>query len=244
MVLRLSVQKIIVAHRGKTHPAHENTIEAFEAAAALGCDMFECDVRRSGDGQFVIHHDPDVAGMLIAQHGLRELEEKASSCDYHLPRLEETCKFAQGRIAVNLELKEIGDEVEIVRTVRSFLGDDSFLVTSFNDVSVHLVKKAFPEVSVGLLLGLRDPRRKLRTRISELFPEWRLKSSHADFVVPHFDLLRLGFRGRMGFLGIPIVVWTVNDRTLLTELLNDESILGVITDIPALAMEISGRRQG
>ena len=52
----------IIAHRGAwgtaapSAPA-ENTLEAFEAAIALGADMIELDVRRTRDGHLIVFHD-------------------------------------------------------------------------------------------------------------------------------------------------------------------------------------------
>ena len=50
----------IVAHRGARYAAPENTIAAYDAAAAVGADYIELDVRRTRDGQLVIMHDSTV----------------------------------------------------------------------------------------------------------------------------------------------------------------------------------------
>ena len=56
-----SARTAIVAHRGGWGAAAENTLAAFENAINLGVDMIEFDVRRTGDGRLVVHHDPDRA---------------------------------------------------------------------------------------------------------------------------------------------------------------------------------------
>ena len=48
----------IVAHRGASAEAAENTLAAFERAIELGADMIEFDVRRSVNGALLISHDP------------------------------------------------------------------------------------------------------------------------------------------------------------------------------------------
>ncbi len=50
----------LVAHRGASAEAPENTLEAFRLAWAQGADAIECDVRRTGDGQWVCLHDADL----------------------------------------------------------------------------------------------------------------------------------------------------------------------------------------
>ena len=46
-----------IAHRGARAFAPENTLAAFAKAKSFGCRMFELDVRLSGDGELVVHHD-------------------------------------------------------------------------------------------------------------------------------------------------------------------------------------------
>ena len=50
----------MIAHRGDSLHAPEQTIAAFRRAAALGADMIEADVRRTRDGRLVLLHDPNV----------------------------------------------------------------------------------------------------------------------------------------------------------------------------------------
>src|SRR5690242_17262551 len=48
----------IIAHRGASREAPENTLAAFARALALGADGIELDVHRTADGGVVVHHDP------------------------------------------------------------------------------------------------------------------------------------------------------------------------------------------
>ena len=61
----MSSSCLVIAHRGASGRAApsapaENTLEAFEAAIALGADMIELDVRRTRDGHLVVFHDARV----------------------------------------------------------------------------------------------------------------------------------------------------------------------------------------
>ena len=53
---------MVLAHRGGAGPWRENSLEAFSVALALGADGVELDVRRSADGELVVHHDAEVPG--------------------------------------------------------------------------------------------------------------------------------------------------------------------------------------
>ncbi|ESS71516.1 glycerophosphoryl diester phosphodiesterase [Methyloglobulus morosus KoM1] len=60
MVPTASINVLNIAHRGARAYAPENTLVAFAKAKALGCDMFEMDVRLAKDGIVVVYHDDDL----------------------------------------------------------------------------------------------------------------------------------------------------------------------------------------
>jgi glycerophosphoryl diester phosphodiesterase len=59
-VAALSARPLVIAHRGDSSSAPEQTLAAFERAAALGAEMIEADVRRTRDGRLVLVHDATV----------------------------------------------------------------------------------------------------------------------------------------------------------------------------------------
>jgi glycerophosphoryl diester phosphodiesterase len=156
---------LVVAHRGASTVAPENTLEAFEKAIELGADMIELDVRRSGDGALVVSHDP------------------VDATTRPLPRLEEVVDLCAGRIALDVELKEPGLEEATLRVVQRV----DVVVTSFLDDVVAAAKQLRPDVRAGLLLGADTP---LDDRI-----EARRRAAGADFLAPHVSLLDNGLRG-------------------------------------------------
>lgn len=126
---------LVVAHRGASAIAPENSLEAFEAAIAVGADMVEFDVRRTSDGVLVVVHDP----LPLLRYD--ELDPRP-------PRLEEVVAVCAGRIALDVELKESGVE----RDVLEIVDHASFVVTSFLPDVVATTKRRRPDVRVGLLL--------------------------------------------------------------------------------------------
>jgi len=56
-VAALTRRPLVIAHRGESATAPEQTLVAFELAAELGADMIEADVRRTPDGRLVLLHD-------------------------------------------------------------------------------------------------------------------------------------------------------------------------------------------
>ncbi len=51
---------LIIAHRGASDEAYENSFSAFNLAVEQGADMIELDTHLTKDGFFVVHHDPKI----------------------------------------------------------------------------------------------------------------------------------------------------------------------------------------
>jgi len=87
----------VFAHRGLHISERENTLAAFRAALALGVDGVELDVRRTRDGVLVVHHDPTVDSLAIAQN-------TRSALPHYVPTLVEALESLED-VAVNVEIK-------------------------------------------------------------------------------------------------------------------------------------------
>jgi glycerophosphoryl diester phosphodiesterase len=88
----------VIAHRGASRLAPENTVEAFRLAVALGAHGIELDARRTADGVVVVHHDAVLAdGRPIVDTPLQELPA-------HVPTLGQALDACAGAW-VNIEIK-------------------------------------------------------------------------------------------------------------------------------------------
>jgi glycerophosphoryl diester phosphodiesterase len=231
-MLRRSPQgeALISAHAG-AEGERVLDLEHYETAIASGADLVEVDVRRTADGVLVLHHDPAVAGHEISATAFAELAGT-------LPRAEEVIELANGRVRLHVDIKDAGIEQPLLELLGKTLGSEDFIVTSLDDDVVAIVKRLRPEVRAGLSLGRDHPRPFLRTRISELLPLRRAAHCGADFLAAHHRLARLGVLRQAASRGLPVLVWTVNDRAGLTRLLADGRVTGVVTDVPALAVAL------
>lgn len=166
---------LIISHRGLAPGQRENTIAGVQAAFASGADAVEVDVRCTRDGVPILHHDPELGSLPVADSSFRDLEEQARRQGYELARTDEVLEAPGG---VNLEIKDPA----ATRPVLDELDRDaqaSLLVTSIHlDVlaTVHEHEAAIPP---GLLLGpnrlhrllfSRGRRRRLRSWMAEGTP--------------------------------------------------------------------------
>ncbi len=216
---------LVVAHRAGRSLGAGGPIEAIERLVAIGVDMVEIDVRAARDGTLVVRHDAGV--------------EEAAPQGRPAVRLVDYLEALDGRLALDLEIKEPGHEAAIVAALRSRADTARVVVTSFSDASIAAVKTLAPEIGTGLLVGslhawLRRPRRVP----GDLDPFRRLSACGADFLAPSHRLLATGLARRAERHGVGLLVWTVNTRSGVTRSLRDPRVLGVVTDAPQLALSV------
>lgn len=160
----------IIAHRGATYLAPENTLTAFQNAIVLGADGVEMDVQQTKDQGLIIHHDYliDLGTEISAKIydlTLGELEDidltKWNGVDFtteKMPTLAEALAFCSGLegCTVQLELKApiLPDPTFVPRVVEqiraSGLGERLLLVSFRHDL-LQQAKELMPELRVGIL---------------------------------------------------------------------------------------------
>jgi glycerophosphoryl diester phosphodiesterase len=151
---------IKIAHRGASGYAPENSLAAVQKAIELKADMIECDLRRCKSGELVLAHDPylvrthKISGW-INNKTLAEL--KALTAHSHNPiiTLTEILQTVQGRLALDIELKERGIAARVVETLNNFVNFtwfwDQLLISSFNHQELLNVRRYSNQIRLGIL---------------------------------------------------------------------------------------------
>ena len=128
----------VIAHRGVSLEAPENTLPAIQKAIDLGCAMAEIDLRYTADGEVVLLHDATVdrttdGSGRVAEKKLAELKGLDAGARTNpgyrgtrVPTLKEAVELARGRIELYLDLKE-PDPRPVVRVIEQ-LGARSMVV--------------------------------------------------------------------------------------------------------------------
>jgi glycerophosphoryl diester phosphodiesterase len=229
---------LIIAHRGASSLARENTIESFQKAIEIGVDMIEFDVRRTRDQALIVHHDELMEGKPVKELTYDEISKMAIGQGFSISTFEEVLKCTSGKIKLDVEIKEEGYEKEIVELLLKYFKKDQFVMTSFYDSCIRKIKDDYPNTKTGLILGISKPKNPILARASEFFPHKRCREAKADFLVPHWRLLWFGFLDRAKRENKPVFVWTVNDQRRIWKMLHDQRIGGIITDRPDLAISL------
>lgn len=138
----------IIAHRGASGYAPENTIAAFDLAVKMNADMIELDVQLTKDRQIVVIHDDRVdrttnGSGFVKDFTLEELQKLDAGSWYgpafqgeRIPTLEAVLKRYHKKIGLLIELKGHPSQVGIEEEVGQLLGQFSFLsIILFNPFS-------------------------------------------------------------------------------------------------------------
>lgn len=161
----------IVAHRGESHDAPENTMAAFRLAWERGCAIFELDVHLTADGQLAVIHDGNTRrttgiDLAVEQAGMADLAaldagawKDARWAGEPIPVLDTVLAAKPIGVTCLVELKGGPALVEPLRRSMEAArcAPSSIVVISFDDGSVAEARRVLPEVPAWLLSGfVRD----------------------------------------------------------------------------------------
>ncbi len=165
----LTVEPQVIAHRGASADAPENTIYAFDKAMEIGADGIELDIQQTADGVLVVTHDLNLKRISgwnkkISQVTYEELKnlDVGSWFDpmYQAARLmtlEEVFQFTGGDIFLNIELKSdaVGERLEekVVELIMQYGMENHCCVTSFSYQSLKKIKEQSPEIRTGFIMS-------------------------------------------------------------------------------------------
>jgi glycerophosphoryl diester phosphodiesterase len=218
----------IVAHRGVTLDAPENTIAAFQRAVELGADAVELDVRLTADKIPVVYHyyylhaNTSAAGVIF-NYSLAQLRDVRVFCannpaadDGRISTLEEILAMFSGKISFEIEIKGPEPESpEIIGAVLSrFKGYwDAFEITSYEPALLLEIQRVCPGITVDLLFPRSENWMKLDVVQYQALHLARLARARAVHLHP--SQLSAGVVQAVRSGGIEIHAWDVNDESSL-----------------------------
>ncbi len=169
--LKSSIMPPVIAHRGASAQAPENTLASFIKAKQLGLNWVEFDVMLEATGEAIVFHDDDLErttngnGPIISctYNYLKTLDAGSwfdpiysNEC---IPSLQEVLQVLYShQLAANLEIKPLpGHEQKTVQRVFEILNENTsqlpspLLISSFSPIVLRLVRKISPSTLLGVL---------------------------------------------------------------------------------------------
>jgi glycerophosphoryl diester phosphodiesterase len=146
----------ILAHRGDTTRAHENTLEAFQAAYTAGASGFEFDVRLSADAVPVIFHNLMIGERFIADLRYAELQAipLGEKLENRIPTLAQVLDAFAGKTYLEIHLQ--ADSLALVDIVCQLIQQhpqlsDMFELTSFEPMILQAIQERNKSIACDLL---------------------------------------------------------------------------------------------
>jgi len=174
---------LVIAHRGASGHAPENTLAAFRLALQMGAQAIEFDVHQTLDHELVVGHDDDLkrcGGGDKRRMKNIHWENEAEKIDVgswfdkrfageRLPRLDDVFDLVPPSVELHLEIKHgssvyPGIEERVVDLIHHRGGLRRTLVSSFDHEALYSVRSLDEKVRLGYLLGLNT----LRTAFKEM----------------------------------------------------------------------------
>ncbi|MBI4789860.1 MAG: glycerophosphodiester phosphodiesterase [Chloroflexi bacterium] len=249
---------LVVAHRGGSALAPENTLGAFTNALQIGVDMVETDVHVSKDGELVIMHDPSVStttngsgqigDLLLAD--IKKLNAAAKFADakwspQEVPTLAQVLDTVKGKTGIQIEIKLTagnarypGIERKVVDQVNARGMADQVIVISFDFPTIKAIKAIDARIKTGALA--RADYLSSRGNNSEKIVEDVIATTGADYFMPTSGPVTEALVKAVHGRGIKIGTWTVNTAEEMRRLAG-WGVDGITSDRPDELKKVLGR---
>lgn len=232
----------VIAHRGASADAPENTLAALELAIEEGADWVEIDVQETREGEVVVIHDRDLkkvggSSLRVFDAPLADLQsvdigswKDSSFGDQRVPTLQQVLDLCRGHVGIIIELKYYGRETQleerVVNLVEAASMQDQVTVMSLSYRGIQKIRSLRPHWKVGLLssVAMGDI-----TRLD------------VDFFAINARFASRSFIKRVHRQGREVKVWTVNDPISMSAMIS-KGVDGIITDHPGLTVRVREER--
>ena len=238
----------LIAHRGASAYAPENTLSAFKKAIDMGINAVEFDVQFTLDGEGVVTHDYTLERTSDGSGHIKDLSlSQLKKLDFgkwfgeeykneKIPTLEEVLDTVKNDYLINIELKRDKDDKRffskyIIDAIDKFNIRDKVLISSFD----HELLKDLHKTDNNLKIALLFPKEIERNfeELGEYIDKLGIKVSAIN---PHKDSLNEISTKNIKKLGLKIISYTVNELDDYNRL-EALGVDAVFTNFPDLAVK-------
>lgn len=244
--LALFQNPTVMAHRGLSADAPENTLYAFSDAISVGADFIELDVQQTRDGVLVVMHDSNLKRTTGVNKNIWDVDYAdiqnldagswfdPAYANARIPTLEETLQFVDKRARLNIEIKPTKPtkhgsdtlEQDVAELITQYQYTDACYVTSFSYGSLKKVKEVNPEIRTGYLMSVAYGQ------------FYSLKYADAFSLNKVFVTSQVVNAAHQQ--GKQIFAWTVNSMSEVRSLCNLH-VDSIITDDPVMVQNVISR---
>lgn len=239
----------IIAHRGASHDAPENTVPAFKLAWEQHADVGELDVRLTKDGEMVVSHDDNTkrttgTASIVAKQTLAELRrldagswKDAKWKDTRLPTLQEAVATIPDGKRMFIEIK-CGPEIlpKMEPLLKSFKQPERLVLIGFKYATMAQAKQRFPQSIVYWVVSSKaDKKTGKGPEIADLIAKAKAARFDGLDLDGNFPL-DAACVARIKAAGLGVYVWTIDDAAK-ARALAAAGVEGITTNRPGWLRE-------
>ena len=221
------MKPLVIAHRGASSVELENSLAAFRAARGQGADGVELDVHATIDGEIVVHHDPSIMGLPIAQTRATDLATVPLANGEPIPTLAQALDVL-GTLRVFVEVKVLDPRWDdrLFATLDRGPNPGGYAVHSFLEPVIRRLGEERPTLQRGILSEVRSPSAKqiLADAAAQTF--WPEQSTIDERLVQ-----------TVHGLGATLIAWTVDNPADMERLVR-WAVDGLCTNHPERARRV------
>ena len=236
----------VMAHRGASSLAPENSFPAFKKAIEHNADYIEVDVRRCASGELVVMHDSRidrttngkglVAKMTLQQIKKYHLKKMKKGMKKDIPTLEEAIELVKGKCKLNIEIKSKKNDFEYVEILSDLLKKHDFekqvIVSSYRHKMLKKLVEINPKIeTAALFIEKKSPSLILRRLYyigSYIRKTKHIKASAMN--LPYQFITKRLMKSAIKH-GLKVNAWTVNNNKSI-ERMKLIGVDGIITNYP------------
>lgn len=238
-----------IAHRGGADLWPEETTQALDQAVAMGVGMLEIDVHASSDGIVVLNHDASVdrttdgsgkiedmtfaellaldAGYQFKENGTYPYRGKG----VRIVTLEQVLeRYPEQHFSI--EIKQYNPPIvdKVLALIEEKDMTDQILIASFDDETILKVRQLAPTIRTSFSMNEMTHFVGSNAKNPDYTPP-------AEALQMPVALITEETMQRARELDLEVQVWTVNDRTTMRSMM-EQQVDGIITDDPVLLEEV------
>jgi glycerophosphoryl diester phosphodiesterase len=252
LIESISAQPLVIAHRGASAYAPENTITAFKKGLELGADGLELDLRQTKDSIPVVLHDEDVERTTNGTGNVKNFtfdelqkldagswfDEKFS--DEKIPSLQEVIDLLDDTTLIIIELKEgnetyPGIEERVVQLIKQNEIESQAILKSFDSNVLERLRIIEPDIPLLYVYALRIPWLGMIIDRGVTFDS--VYDLDVEYLQPHRFFLSESFVEDAQSRGFKIISWGVNSTEAINESL-EYGVDGIETDYPDKVLQL------
>jgi glycerophosphoryl diester phosphodiesterase len=232
----------VIAHRGASADAMENTLNAFQLAQTQGASWVEFDVKLTADDVLVVFHDDDLkrlTGVRAAMSDVAFADLPPLNNGEAIPRFADVCELlTQTKLQANIEIKPNSDQA--IATTDQLLAELAQhwpadkplpLLSSFDFSALEQVHQRAPQYPLGLLLH-------------EWREDWNVLADkfNASTVHLNVDITTPGRIQAINDSGRPVLCYTVNDSKHALQCWQ-QGVTSIFSDKPSECLKAWSQRE-